>query len=88
MSRIVSKERRRSKSSCSSKYMPSTRIRFRDGRTQKKKKKILCRKIVFFLKYMYEFCNLIQAFFYFIKAVGEHHICHSLFAKRTETFFF
>lgn len=35
MSRIVSKERRRSKSSCSSKYMPSTRIRFRDGRTSK-----------------------------------------------------
>ena len=51
-------------------------------------KKILCRKIIFFLKYTYEFCNLIQSFFYFIKAVGEHHICHSLFAKRTEAFFF
>lgn len=50
--------------------------------------KILCRKIIFFLKYTYEFCNLIQAFFYFIKAVGEHHICHSLFAKRTEAFIF
>ena len=36
MSRIVSSERRRSNSSCSSRYSPSTRMRFNEGRTSKK----------------------------------------------------
>ena len=36
ISRIVSNERRKSNNSCSSRYIPSIRIRFRDGRTSKK----------------------------------------------------
>ena len=84
ISRMVSSERRRSKSSCSSRYMPSTRMRFSDGRTSKK---VLCREVVFFLEYAYKFSDLVQTLLHLSKVVGECHVHHPFFAKCTEALF-
>lgn len=84
ISRIVSNDRRRSKSSCSSKYIPSTRIRFRDGRTSKN----IVPENYLPPGVCVQIQNLVQMLFHFTKAVGERHVCHSFFAKRAETFFF